>query len=309
MTHKERALAEMAACCARAAGCWCWSSRRSPRRWRKAYDWYSFNVLPRLGQWVAGDGDSYRYLAESIRMHPDQAGAEGDDEGGRFRPCRRAQPDRRRGGAARRGQVLKVTRWGWATPMRRRDCTRIVDWRDLARRAVRQALSRGTSLISTWLDAASSNEWRVECVTSKHHGQLRRRRGGPRDGGQGQQGRDHRPRRSTTCCSSSAALTPEQAEAASKQILERLIDQELAVQKADGTEARPRSARDAATGGGQARDRVPRLPREGRRGGQQAHARRDREVLRGQRRRCSRTVASTACRRSPSRPSPSRLRR
>jgi len=38
----------------------------------KAYDWYSFNVLPRLGQWVAKDGPSYRYLAESIRMHPDQ---------------------------------------------------------------------------------------------------------------------------------------------------------------------------------------------------------------------------------------------
>lgn len=39
---------------------------------RGAYDWYSFQVLPRLGQWVAGDGASYRYLAESIRMHPDQ---------------------------------------------------------------------------------------------------------------------------------------------------------------------------------------------------------------------------------------------
>ncbi len=37
-----------------------------------AYDWYSFNVLPRLGQMIAGDADSYRYLAESIRMHPDQ---------------------------------------------------------------------------------------------------------------------------------------------------------------------------------------------------------------------------------------------
>ena len=37
-----------------------------------AYDWYSFNVLPRLGQWVANDEPSYRYLAESIRMHPDQ---------------------------------------------------------------------------------------------------------------------------------------------------------------------------------------------------------------------------------------------
>jgi len=40
---------------------------------RPAYDWYSFNVLPRLGRLVADDEASYRYLAESIRMHPDQA--------------------------------------------------------------------------------------------------------------------------------------------------------------------------------------------------------------------------------------------
>src|SRR5690625_913593 len=38
------------------------------------YDWYSFNILPRLGRWVADDEESYRYLAESIRMHPDQEG-------------------------------------------------------------------------------------------------------------------------------------------------------------------------------------------------------------------------------------------
>ena len=38
----------------------------------KAYDWYSFNILPRIGSLVAGDADSYRYLAESIRMHPGQ---------------------------------------------------------------------------------------------------------------------------------------------------------------------------------------------------------------------------------------------
>jgi demethylmenaquinone methyltransferase/2-methoxy-6-polyprenyl-1,4-benzoquinol methylase len=38
-----------------------------------AYDWYSFNVLPRLGRLLARDDASYRYLAESIRMHPDQA--------------------------------------------------------------------------------------------------------------------------------------------------------------------------------------------------------------------------------------------
>lgn len=38
----------------------------------KAYDLYSFRVLPVMGRLVAGDADSYRYLAESIRMHPDQ---------------------------------------------------------------------------------------------------------------------------------------------------------------------------------------------------------------------------------------------
>ena len=37
-----------------------------------AYDWYSFNVLPRLGKLIARDEASYRYLAESIRVHPDQ---------------------------------------------------------------------------------------------------------------------------------------------------------------------------------------------------------------------------------------------
>ena len=37
-----------------------------------AYDWYSFNVIPRIGKLVTGDDASYRYLAESIRVHPDQ---------------------------------------------------------------------------------------------------------------------------------------------------------------------------------------------------------------------------------------------
>jgi demethylmenaquinone methyltransferase/2-methoxy-6-polyprenyl-1,4-benzoquinol methylase len=36
------------------------------------YDIYSFSLLPKLGQWIAGDADSYRYLVESIRRHPDQ---------------------------------------------------------------------------------------------------------------------------------------------------------------------------------------------------------------------------------------------
>ena len=38
----------------------------------KAYDAYSFHILPRIGEMVANDAESYRYLAESIRMHPDQ---------------------------------------------------------------------------------------------------------------------------------------------------------------------------------------------------------------------------------------------
>ncbi len=38
----------------------------------KVYDEYSFRLLPQFGKWVTGDEDSYRYLAESIRMHPDQ---------------------------------------------------------------------------------------------------------------------------------------------------------------------------------------------------------------------------------------------
>ena len=38
----------------------------------KVYDWYSFNILPKLGALLASDSDSYQYLAESIRMHPDQ---------------------------------------------------------------------------------------------------------------------------------------------------------------------------------------------------------------------------------------------
>lgn len=38
----------------------------------KVYDWYSFNLLPKLGQLCAGDASSYQYLVESIRLHPDK---------------------------------------------------------------------------------------------------------------------------------------------------------------------------------------------------------------------------------------------
>lgn len=47
-------------------------SKPEPQWLSQAYDFYSFNVLPTTGKVVAGDADSYQYLAESIRMHPDQ---------------------------------------------------------------------------------------------------------------------------------------------------------------------------------------------------------------------------------------------
>jgi len=72
MTHKEQALAEMARVLRLGGRLLVLEFSKVAAPLAKAYDWYSFNVLPRLGQWVAGDGDSYRYLAESIRMHPDQ---------------------------------------------------------------------------------------------------------------------------------------------------------------------------------------------------------------------------------------------
>ena len=73
MTHKERALAEMARVLRHGGRLLVLEFSKVAAPLAKAYDWYSFNVLPRLGQWVTGDGASYRYLAESIRMHPDQA--------------------------------------------------------------------------------------------------------------------------------------------------------------------------------------------------------------------------------------------
>jgi len=73
MTHKDRALAEMNRVLRPGGRLLVLEFSKVAPPLAKAYDWYSFNVLPRIGQLVAGDADSYRYLAESIRMHPDQA--------------------------------------------------------------------------------------------------------------------------------------------------------------------------------------------------------------------------------------------
>jgi demethylmenaquinone methyltransferase/2-methoxy-6-polyprenyl-1,4-benzoquinol methylase len=54
---------------------------------RPAYDFYSFSILPRLGQLIARDAASYRYLAESIRMHPDQKTLVGMLESAGFERC------------------------------------------------------------------------------------------------------------------------------------------------------------------------------------------------------------------------------
>lgn len=72
MTHKDRALAEMRRVVKPGGKVMVLEFSKVWQPLEKAYDVYSFKVLPWLGSKVAGDPESYRYLAESIRMHPDQ---------------------------------------------------------------------------------------------------------------------------------------------------------------------------------------------------------------------------------------------
>jgi len=73
MTHKQSALAEMARVLKRGGRLVVLEFSKVWQPLERAYDFYSFKVLPWLGERVAGDAAAYRYLAESIRMHPDQA--------------------------------------------------------------------------------------------------------------------------------------------------------------------------------------------------------------------------------------------
>ena len=73
MTHKDLALAEMCRVLRPGGRLLVLEFSRVAEPLRKPYDWYSLNLLPLMGKLIANDAQSYRYLAESIRMHPDQA--------------------------------------------------------------------------------------------------------------------------------------------------------------------------------------------------------------------------------------------
>jgi demethylmenaquinone methyltransferase/2-methoxy-6-polyprenyl-1,4-benzoquinol methylase len=72
MTHKDQALKEMCRVLKPRGKLLVLEFSKVAPPLEKIYDWYSFKVLPRLGQWIAKDAASYQYLAESIRMHPSQ---------------------------------------------------------------------------------------------------------------------------------------------------------------------------------------------------------------------------------------------
>ena len=72
-TNKERGLKEMKRCLKKNGKLLILEfSKPINSTFSKIYDWYSFNILPKLGSVLANDSESYQYLAESIRMHPNQ---------------------------------------------------------------------------------------------------------------------------------------------------------------------------------------------------------------------------------------------
>lgn len=73
MTHKDLALAEMRRVLRPGGRLLVLEFSQIWKPLAPAYDFYSFKVIPRLGRLITDDEESYRYLAESIRVHPDQA--------------------------------------------------------------------------------------------------------------------------------------------------------------------------------------------------------------------------------------------
>jgi len=73
VTDKDQALREMQRCLKPGGKAMVLEFSKPTVEWlEKAYDTYSFNVIPKLGKWLANDEESYQYLVESIRKHPDQ---------------------------------------------------------------------------------------------------------------------------------------------------------------------------------------------------------------------------------------------